>query len=171
MTTGNLMPTFEPGQCLVTPLHGVCRILERTEQEILGQVQAFYVLRPLDEPGLLKLPQRSLEPGVRKLVDPDEMRDLLLSPLQDVEVPQLRPHQRLEAWMQSLKQGCPRLRRRVLWQMGQVRTRERKLTPAETVLWERAQSAFRREVEIVLEVDEDTAMHLVNEATEVHSGS
>lgn len=165
MTTGNMTTLFEAGQCLVTPLHGVCEIMERAEQEILGHVQVFYVLQPLDEPGLLKLPQKSLEPGVRPLIDEEGMRDLLTAPMGDTVVPQLRPHQRVEAWLADLKQGCPRVRRRVLWQMGQVRLRERKLSPVEDLMCERVLTSFRREVEIVLDVDGDEARRLVEDAT------
>lgn len=165
MTTGNIANLFETGQCLVTPLHGVCEIVERTEQEILGQVQVFYVLQPFDEPGLLKLPQKSLEPGVRPLIDEAGMHALLTSPLDSTEVPETRPHQRLESWLIDLKRGCPRVRRQVLWQMAQVRVRERKLSPVEDLLCERVLASFRREVEIVLRVNEDEARRLVEGAT------
>lgn len=154
---------FESGQCLVTPLHGVCEVVERTELEILGRVQLYYVLRPLDEPGLLKLPQNSLEPGVRPLLEASDMRALLETPRDDAEVPYLRPHQRLDAWLGELKQGCPRARRRVLWEMARVRERERKLTAVEEALWERVHSAFRREIVLVLGLDEEAALQLVNE--------
>jgi RNA polymerase-interacting CarD/CdnL/TRCF family regulator len=150
---------------LMTPLHGVCEVVERSELEILGQVQVFYVLRPLDEPGLLKLPQKSLDAGVRPLLERADLESRLKEPMGEVEIPQLRPHQRLEAWLAALRQDDPMVRRRVLWQMGQVRSREKKLSPPEEQLGQRVKAAYQREIEMVLGVDTPTAERLAEEST------
>lgn len=165
MKTQEYVNGWEIGERLMTPLHGVCEIVERTEQEILGKAQVFYVLRPLDEPGLLKLPQRSLDAGVRPLLGRAALESVLYSPLENVEIPQMRPHQRLEGWLSELRRvDSGAVRRRVLWQMAQVRQRERKLSPPEEALCERVRAAFQREIELVLGVDAPAAELLAREA-------
>lgn len=145
----------------MTPLHGVCQVIERSLQEILGQTAEFYVLRPLDEPGLLKLPRRSLDAGVRSLMTQDELRAVLDIPLDDQEVPTARPHQRLDAWLHELRRGEPMVHRRVLWQMSEVRKRERKLSASEEQLCARVYAALKREIEMVLDLSEDEAAQVL----------
>jgi len=155
---------WNAGEHLMTPLHGVCEVVERMRQEILGQTQAFYVLRPLDESGTLKLPARSLDAGVRPLLEKRTMEDMLHASLDDVEIPQLRPHQRMDLWYTGLKAADPLARRRILWQMMQVRQRERKLSPAEEQLCGRVKQALLREMRLVLDLDEPGAETLLDES-------
>ena len=159
------MDTFSVGAQVMVPFQGLCEIVGAQKEEILGKETLFYQIQPVGSPTLLKIPaHQMLKQGIRLKASADQIEEILEATPEAFHYKRERPFTRMRMWTQLLRSGQPGCRRELLRRLDLVEQAGEKLTREEIALRERVRSAFRHEVEAVLDISTLHAGKRVNES-------
>lgn len=155
---------YEIDQHVMVPLRGLCRVVKINEETMLGQTLKFVHLEPAEGSGIIKMPTRQLEEqGVRPLVSKETILEGLEpgGPVEDMS--EVDSVDRLERWMDMVKNGDYNSRIQVLRELVLVSKRDR-LDTQEKKFQKMVHLAARHEIQNVFETSAAGAGRRLNAA-------
>jgi len=148
---------------VMVPFWGLSRVLGHSRETILGQEHNFCLILPkrLQEP--IKYTHQTISDlGIRILMTPLQLRELVSEPLPPGELQQMPGTRRYQRWIRLLRSGRLGARRKILGEMAGVEATGAPLLTREKDLRATIDRNFRAEVSHVLNCSPQKAARFVN---------
>ncbi|WCK54666.1 CarD family transcriptional regulator [Aneurinibacillus sp. Ricciae_BoGa-3] len=154
---------FRIGDKIVYPMHGAGVIEAIEEKEVLGQKQKYYVMKMPVGNMQVMIPMAKLEQlGVRSVIDMDAL-DKVLTILSEEET------DLSTSWNRRFRKNMDKMKTGDIYQVAGVvrdlmrREKEKGLSTGERKMLDNARQILISELVLVKDIDQDQAIHLLDE--------